>query len=182
MKLLLIGYPGSQKIRKATEYLIKKYLPFDITYLNYQGEIKDWSKAVSNLLKSIDDKYIILALDDYLLNAPINKAIFKRALQALGTYQNVKLCDCTGEEQEQYPVTTQYTIWDREILIEILGQTTTPWDFEMNGSRIFKEKGYKANKMPALSYYTNSSLSKRWEGVRLDGLNEEDINKVQELL
>lgn len=181
MTVLTIGHLGSRVIKEVRMYLNTKYLPgFDVYHTEHTGDTADWSKKVIRELKDFDDKYIIFALDDYLLNAPIQQQLFKHALSKMGEFVNVKLCECTPEEQASYPVTTQYTLWDREKLIEILEHTTTPWDFEINGSKFFYEQGYKAAQVPALTYYTNSSLSKRWQGVRLDGLNEEDVRKVQQ--
>ena len=35
---------------------------------------------------------------------------------------------------------------------------------------------------PCLPYYTNSSISSRWEGIRYNGLKQEDINMIIEML
>jgi hypothetical protein len=86
-----------------------------------------------------------------------------------------KLCECTEQENLEYPVTTQYCIWDREYLMWLLEQVNTPWEFEIHGSRIFNKKMIHR---PCLKYFTNSSISSRWEGVRLDGLSEEDKNFI----
>ena len=183
MKVILVGYKGSQKIREASMYLAEKYLPdFDIACLEYLGDIEGWSKYIAEYLKILNDKYIIFALDDYLLAEPINMAIFGLLVRGMDNAVLAKLCKCTPQENAEYPVTTQYTLWNREYLISLLEQTTTPWDFEISGSRIFKETGQKALFDSALTYFTNSSLSPRWEGVDLKGLNEEDIKKVQELI
>lgn len=93
-----------------------------------------------------------------------------------------KLCLCTEQENEEYPVTTQYTLWNREYLISLLEQITTPWDFEIKGSLLFKEQGKKMLHVPVAHYFTNSSLSSRWEGIRLDGLSEEDVKIIQQFI
>lgn len=177
MKVILIGYPGSQCIVKASKYLTNKYLPstFDVIYLNYKGEIGGWSKYVVGFLEYLTDDKVIFALDDYLLADYID--IFKYSIaesKLKGDIVSVKLCQSTPEEHEEYPVTTQYTIWNRESLISILSRVKTPWEFEIDGSAYFKAAGLKTLHIPCMNYFANSSISSRWEGIRLDGLNNDD--------
>lgn len=181
MKVILVGYPGSQKIRKASKFLTKKYLPaFKVIYIEHIGKIEDWSKFLIDYLSKINDEHIIFALDDYLVAnyMDMGKFLSIRAEDVACT----KLCWATSDENESYPVTTQYTLWDRRYLIELLKEIKTPWEFELKGSEIFKKNKKRAKFVPCLKYYTNSSLSSRWEGVRLNGLNEEDIKEVQKLI
>ena len=182
MKIILIGYPGSQKIVPASKYLTSKYLPgFDITYLNYKGEIEGWSKYIIGYLGYLTDLKVVMALDDYLVSGPINMEVYREAEESLGgALISAKLCECSEQEQEEYPATTQYTIWNREFLIELLSHVDNPWQFELKGSRIMKEIGAQTILMSCIPYFTNSSLSGRWEGVNLSGLKEEDINYMKE--
>lgn len=184
MKIILVGYPGSQRIVPASKYLTNKYLPsFDITYLNYTGEIKGWSKYVSDYLSELTDDQIIFALDDYLISGPIDGVKWQSALayMVFGKIDCMKLCYATPEENEEYPVTTQYSIWNRKYLIELLSYINTPWEFEINGSQIFKDTKKVFMHQPCIPYFTNSCISARWEGVRLDGLNDEDRIAVRSL-
>ncbi len=182
MKIILIGHPGSQKIKPITEYLNKKYLKdFDIFYLDYVGKIENWSKYLVDYLSKLSDENIIFALDDYLINAPVNKEQYGKAMMLMKDEEVVciKLCENTEQEFKEYPVTTQYCLWDREFLISILEQTTTPWDFEIKGSKIFYNDAKKKVLLETcFYYYTNSSLSKRWEGVDLKGLSDEDRKEI----
>lgn len=191
MKVILIGYPGSQCIVPASKYLTNKYLiennnwlpAFDITYLNYKGYINGWAKYVAGFLEYLTDDYVIFALDDYLVAGDIDMAVLNKALEELGgDVVCIKLCQSTPEEHKEYPVTTQYTIWNREYLMWLLRifQINTPWEFEIVGSRIFANQDTKiCLHRPCMEYFTNSSISGRWEGVRLDGLKEEDINYIK---
>jgi len=181
-KVILIGYPGSQKIVPASKYLAEKYLHgFDITYINYTGEIKDWSNTLLGYLKSIPEKQIIFGLDDYLISGPIDMDVYEKSIPMLsGLIKCVKLCESTIEEHNEYPVTTQYTIWDKDVLIEILGHIKTPWEFEINGSKVFNHLGYKTLLRTCIPYFCNSSISGRWEGINLSGLNTEDVQILHE--
>lgn len=181
MKAILVGYPGSQRIRKASEYLTKKYLPaFEVVYIEHIGGTQDWSKFLIDYLSKINDEYIIFALDDYLVANYMDMGKFL-SIKMNGAVC-AKLCYANAEENESYPVTTQYTLWDRRYLIELLGKIQTPWEFEMQGSEIFKKTKQRALFVPCLKYFTNSSLSARWEGAKLDGLSEEDVKIIQKMI
>ena len=184
LKVILIGYPGSQHIVPASKYLANKYLPgFDLHYLNWIGNKEYWSSFVATYLAHLNDEFIIFALDDYLLAEPLNKQVYDYGMERLkndSTVMAVKLFECTFEEHEGYPVTTQYTIWRREKLIELMNKTKDPWHFEVTGSNIFKTMGWKSVHLyPALKYNTSSSLSGRWEGIKWDGVNEDDLDYIK---
>lgn len=178
MLVVLVGYPGSQKIVAASKYLTEKYLtgfPFNIIYLNYKGEIKEWAKYMATFLKYFTDSHLIFALDDYLLADQIGRDYFFALSRIGGDVVCVKLCQSTPEEHAEYPVTTQYCVWDRKYLIELLEKVNTPWEFEIIGSKLFDKKVLH---IPCLNYFTNSSISGRWEGIRLDGLKPEDVKHL----
>lgn len=182
MKCILVGYPASQKIVPASKYLVGKYLPFKVHWLNWVGELNGWSNFVATYLAHLDCEKVVFALDDYLVSG-FNQEIFDKAVKEvkLNTVA-VKLCETTPEEHESYPVTTQYTIWDRQFLIDLLTETTTPWDFEIRGSQIFRNIGTKSlYGFPAIKYDVHSCLSSRWEGVKWDGVKEEDLNIIKQL-
>lgn len=194
MKILLVGYPGSQCIVPASKYLTAKYLPgFDITYLNYTGDIRGWSTYLQDYLSTLPDKYVIFSLDDYLIAGPIEFGKYQLAVDEMGwtrwTEGNkgkvicVKLCRSTDEEHHEYPVTTQYCIWERLDLIWLLRHVSTPWEFEIEGSKIARKYHRLALHRPCIDYFTNSSISNRWPGkVNLTGLGTEDLKAAWELL
>ncbi len=193
LKVVLIGHPASQKIVPASKYLTGRYLDvirnsyphthklFDIIYLNHRGAPENWAHYVATFLEYFEDEHVILALDDYLLADFIDMDAYTKAVvDVTGDAVCAKLCECTAEEHIGYPVSTQYTIWNREFLIKLLKAVRTPWEFELRGSEIFKQHGMVALYRPCLKYFTNSCLSSRWEGIRLDGLKDEDINYLKE--
>lgn len=182
MKIFLIGYPGSGIILNSSKYLVSKYLPdFDVYYANHTGEIEDWAKNLAELLSSFNDRQIILSLDDYLISGYDSQQyrLAETYIRYHADVKAIKLCHSTPEEHKEYPCTTQYTIWDREYLIWLLTQTEipikTPWEFEINGSKIMKE----SMQVPCIEYYTNSALSSKWEGIDWTGVKEEDLNHLK---
>lgn len=182
-KVILVGYPGSQFLVPASKYLIERYMPgFDVIFLNYEGDTEGWSRWIADYLKKLDDEYVIFSLDDYLISGPINKEAFEEAVNM--KMDSVKLCVNTLEEHLGYPITTQYTIWKREVLIRIMELTLDPWDFEVRGSKLFRELGYESAYMnPApMQYNTSSALSSRWPGVSFKGLSDEDVSTIKAML
>lgn len=179
MKIILVGYQGSQVIVPASKFLTSKYLPgFDITYLNYTGPINGWSGYLVNYLNKLSDDYIIFSLDDYLIADTIDMYKYLMAESEIGgDVVCVKLCKSTEDEHSEYPVTTQYCIWDRKYLIWLLGQIDTPWQFEIHGSKIFNKKVLLRT---CIDYFCNSSISGRWEGINIAGLKNNDIKEMQE--
>jgi hypothetical protein len=170
MRVILIGHPGSQHIVEASKYLTSKYLPnFLISYLNYTGEISGWSNFVADHLETLDDEKVIFALDDYFISGSNLEELEK----AMNEGSCVKLCETTVQEHMEYPVTTQYTVWDRKLLISILRRTNSPWDFELNGG---KYVGITSTVHTCIYYDVHTALSARWEGIHVNGLSYEDIN------
>lgn len=182
--IILVGYPGSQIIVPASKYLTAKYLTdFKVTYLNYPGHIEGWAEYVAGFMRYLTDEKVILALDDYLVSGPIDEDIYKEANDAIsGALICVKLCECSEQEQEEYPCTTQYTIWHREFLIRVLTQVSTPWGFEIDGSKFLKSVGVQSVVKPCIPYFTNSSLSRKWEGIQWEGLNQQDEFYVKTMM
>jgi hypothetical protein len=184
MKVILIGYPGSQVIVPASKYLTEKYLPKELhtIYLNYKGEKSGWANYVASFLRYLTDDHIIFALDDYLISDYLEFAKFSEIFKEMEEDVHcIKLCNSTPEEHAEYPVTTQWTIWNRRHLIELLEhpEISNPWQFEIIGSRIFYGKVLHR---PCLNYFTNSSISSRWEGVKIHGMKIEDANMVVSLI
>lgn len=198
MKLILVGHPGSRVVRKASKYLIDKYMPdFEQIWLEHKDSVNFWSGYISSYLRTLDDEHIVFTLDDYLLAKPIDMARFEFLLKMMDEDKVcARLCDSsfykektiTGELIEvgvdDYVCTTQYCIWNREALINVLEQIETPWQFEIEGSNFMNRISYQTigTVTPALEYNTNSSLSSKWEGVDLRGLSEEDVKEVQKFL
>lgn len=86
-------------------------------------------------------------------------------------------------DKAEYSATTQYCIWRRDFLIGLLGQVSTPWEFETTGSQILNASGKKVigSRPPALVYPDSSALSARWEGVNVQGVTAEDLATLLEL-
>lgn len=175
-----------------------KYISLDETQ---EGGVHSWSWYIADYLKTLTDEFIIFALDDYLLSGEINIDIYKELLQTIRPDKD-KVCArlCTSDFYQEvyrqyfgngliilnkgaeYSCTTQYCIWRREFLIELLGKVNTPWEFEIVGSRNLNESGKKVigSIIPAMQYPDCSALSSKWPGVRIAGNKVEDVKVLIE--
>jgi hypothetical protein len=213
-KLLLTGYEGSKRILRISSYLLNKYVPddFDIKFLNFGtytrelhgGEFipldhtqvgggKSWSIYVYKYLKSINDKYVILGVDDHLIGQPVNMKSYNKLIEQLdGRVKCCRLSDCSWYDKDKYDLeddiirlhdnapylaTGQYTLWDRQVLMNILHLTNDIWDFESRGSVYLSSNGYRvcAHRNAPFKYDDRSALSGGKE-LNLTGVSQEDID------
>lgn len=219
MKLLLAGYEASKIILPTSSYLINKYVPkeFDVKFLNYgsydgklfTGEFipldskqvggkASWTRYMREYIEKLDDEYVILGVDDHLINSPVDMDIYNKLKNTLGGYiKSVRLCDCTWypscqyntnndgimslKEDADYVVTGQYTLWERKSLLEILRVDRDVWNFESAGSKEYKDKGYRVNAsfIPPFQYDTISALSAGNPKINLNGLKQEDLDYIK---
>ncbi len=216
MRIILPGYEGSKKILAASSYLINKYIPkeFDVYWLNYglytgrlfsgtyvsldekqYGGSGAWSMYLMDYIKTLTDKYVILGLDDYFIDAPMNIESYK---ELLGQMDDGYICARLSSNKEfvykhkfgdhvqiasdKYTCTAQYCIWDREKLLEILKDVRTPWEFEVWGTEIMNRLKYYTigSLTPPLQYPDHSVLSNKWVGCNTLGNSEENIKELKQ--
>lgn len=130
-----------------------------------KGGANSWSKYICEYLNTIDDKHIIFILEDFFPTASPNFNRLNHALtvcrhnELIGrfdisidtyTYPGFVTVANLGEvdliekpKWSNYRISTQPSVWSRSFLITILSQTTTPWDFEINGSIISNNYNYR---------------------------------------
>tara|TARA_R110002020_G_scaffold756_2_gene3819 strand:- start:17172 stop:18911 length:1740 start_codon:yes stop_codon:yes gene_type:complete len=128
------------------------------------GKANSWSKYILQYLESLDDELILFTLEDFFPTASPKIGIVSKVISlmtgdkrigrfdltfdsyTLGQYTTVKespnLSIISKDKFVNYRVSTQPSIWRRKFLIEILKRTTTPWDFEINGSRLSSGMDY----------------------------------------
>lgn len=215
MKLILTGHEGSKRILETSSYLLNKYVPksFDIKFLNYgsydgklfTGEFVSldseqvggkgaWSKYVHDYVDGLKDKYVILGVDDHLINSPVDMKVYRKLVKELkDNVVSARLCDVKWykdyisldeeiiklRKHADYSVTGQYTIWDRKVLLTILKETKDIWDFENGGSACFNSNDWAvvASLNEPFKYDTVSALSGN-SPVNYAGVEKEDLNYI----
>lgn len=197
MKIILAGHEESKKILPASSWLLNKYAKgFDIKFLNYgdydgelftgeyikldeeqKGGVKSWAKYIKDYLRTLcrtyKDHHIIFALDDFFINDTMEDVYLDKQLG---------LCNLSKEwdpNNKEYSCTAQYTIWNIQLLMNILGRVETPWEFELEGSKYLNDNNEIPLHKPVMSYSGESALSSRHPGkVSVKGLKKDDVEEL----
>lgn len=143
------------------------FLPADVPFYSI-GKFEDypvdrWSDAVIQYLHSIKDEFVLLLLEDYWMLRPINREaifnatrymlnnpdvirfdlaadrMFAKNARYIGSYGQLDICECKGD----YSLSTQASIFRREMLIEVLRPGETPWQSELNGTDRLNKLPYR---------------------------------------
>lgn len=158
---------------------------------------EEWMKAMVRFFESLDDEFIIWASDDFLLSRKIDMDIYNKILNKMKEDPKIacgKLClslfhkpseyDEIGDdmfmlnETAQYSSVVQLNIWRREPLIHFMKISSTPWDFELDGSKRLNESGWKVigSFDSALKYPDRTAMSKTHPGkVSVLGNKVDDV-------
>lgn len=163
-----------------------------------------WSKYLKEYFETLDDEYIVFSLDDFFLCREMDEKVFD---VLLGEMKNDKSIVCSKlgitpscrpheyqifkekdgieifslNENASYSSTTQYCIWRREGLIDILSHTQDAWSFELSGSDYLSSTGQKVigSTRICLPYSESSAVSnKQPEKVSVLGLTKSVIESM----
>ena len=117
----------------------------------------DWSARLKNILGQIKEKYIILILEDYFIYTRVDNKALHSALGVMEKYNALFLrTACWASSYNEiwpyekltdfpfagkikanatYRITTQIGIWNRELLISLLKNGESIWEFEIDASK-----------------------------------------------
>jgi hypothetical protein len=110
----------------------------------------EWSKRLKIALNQLNEKYILLLLEDYFLIKEANESLIEKYLKILEDenaafirifpvpgpntpYKNFTEIGAVIPNSE-YSLSTQATIWNRADLINFIDENENIWDFELMGS------------------------------------------------
>lgn len=110
-----------------------------------------WSVRVRRMLESIPSPYVLLFLEDYLINASVDservRGLIRYAREHNAAY--LRLFPSPGPDAvcednldvglihkgSRYRICTQASWWEKRVLTRLLTEGESVWDFESNGSR-----------------------------------------------
>lgn len=102
---------------------------------------KSWSAMLVEALKAISTPYVMLLMNDYLLNGEVDtQLILTRLAEAKrANALNYRLCPEPpyAIKNKAYAISCKAGIWNREFLISIASRTNSAWEFERHGSYMF---------------------------------------------
>lgn len=126
---------------------------FSFHSLGNQNGIQHWSTDLRKFIQDIPDQYFILSLEDLFPVQNINLELFNYLVEnyltpdigriSLGSQlydkshtiiDNYKDCNILlGSPNIRYRLCTQWSIWNKDFLLEYLKPNMSPWDFELQG-------------------------------------------------
>jgi hypothetical protein len=134
-------------------YLISNHITFpDERVLPLQvGTDLSWSQTLAGGLERIGTQYVLLMLEDFFLTAPVDTAHLRRLHATMVDKAAVYLrLTANPKPQNPYPeqpdigfiakgaayrTSLQAAFWDRQVLLDLLQENESAWDFEIKGSR-----------------------------------------------
>ena len=141
-------------------YLVSNDLPFldeQITSLCV-GDDLSWSETLARGLDRISSRFVLLILEDFFLCAPVDTDHVLR-LQAAMVAQGAAYLRLVPQPSPDLPLPGQIDIgmiakgapyrtslqmafWDRRVLLDLLRENKSAWDFELKGSRRSDQVSY----------------------------------------
>lgn len=105
------------------------------------GKGKTWSQMLVEALDAISTPYVIMLMNDYLLNAPVDTELMLRRLGEAKQADalNYRLCPDPprAEKNTAYAISCKAGIWNRGFLRSVATRTKSAWEFERYGSYMF---------------------------------------------
>lgn len=181
-----------------TIYLNTVSIPFHYPGVNQilVGSRQGWGdgllKGLEQLQRVYPSEYILLLLDDYLLNGEVDNGTISQCIEALdalnGNYlrlvpkpppaRPVEGYGFLGEIDRgaAYRLSLQASIWKTETIISLLRPTDTPWDMELIGSdRANIYPGFYCTYQPVIRYLNGIERGK-WDYKAANFLIQEGIS------
>lgn len=142
-------------------------LPNDVSFVSI-GNFKDypvekWSDAIIKYLKGIDDELVLFLLEDYWMMRAVDThglaaacgfmqthkevirfdvaadRVFNDLAQYVCPWGSLDICEAKGA----YALSFQASIYRRELLLEVMRPSETPWMAEINGSARLNKLSYR---------------------------------------
>lgn len=181
----------------------KKYTfkGLNIKVINYPRK-SQWGERLIHALKSIDTKYIVFLLDDFLLMDNVRNEVIEECIELMDKNEKISsFCFSPDTEDGEididdglsplflkrpdvckYKLHCQAAIWRRELLISYIRGHESPWDWEILGSiraERYKESFYilKPNEKPVFKYDFRKYgiIRGKWSIETPEMLNKEGI-------
>ena len=158
------------------------------------GGAKMWATRLKSVLSSLPFERIILLQEDFLLSCPANNRQIRQLVQHSFSYDvaSIRLLPVPlprsswyGSKDigsygpfEEFRLSLQATIWNRELLMALLNDGEDPWVTEFVGTRRsqFVQKPFLGVMKTPLPYYCTAVIGGEWEDGALELLRREGIS------
>lgn len=153
-KLLKKYWNPAPQILLNTETLSYSYPGLDIRTLSLYGkeERPEWSERLMTTLRQVSADYVLLMLDDFFLEKPVNTGVIDQCVTWMDQDPSIAAfcfmptmhegnlpCRYPGFEQRpqkgEYRLTCQASLWRKSTLLKDMRPHESAWLFETLGSR-----------------------------------------------
>jgi hypothetical protein len=125
----------------------KKYINRNLNIINHLSDEITWGARLLSSLNKIDNDYVIVLLDDYIIESPIDSVKLNNALSLIQNDKNISCIYLYHESSlvmnpseiknynivannSLYKINTLPSIWNRQELIKVLEKEDDPWTWE----------------------------------------------------
>ena len=166
-----------------------------------EGGANNWTRYIHQHLKTLDVKHIIFSIDDYWICQKPNLDLIHKALETSVANNKVGRFDLTFDSQVEgnifpveafkphriavkhpqapYRVSTQPAIWKLDYLLELLDNNWSPWQFELSGTEVVKNK-YKNTNL-TFCYYDEHMVDYPLRTIAKGAVSRHNPNKFNVL-
>jgi hypothetical protein len=134
------------------------------------GADGNWTRMVRTELSALQTPYVLLSLEDFFLQSPVDTVDVLHCLTAIQQLDGVMLrllplpgpdTSVTGypwlgrcSPGRPYRLSTQTAIWRREALLDLLRDGESAWEFEIQGNRRIHNRtdGFYCTWRPVMTY------------------------------
>lgn len=156
-----------------------------------------WTNRVIQYLKRIEEKHVVILLDDYWLIRTVDVRGISTLCEYMQLHPQVLRMDLTADRLyaggmqdfdmyghydlvrapgSQYEMSLQAGIWDRELLLTVLQPDWNPWEVELLGTSVVNERnmivlGTRQNPIRYTNAMKNGSTEINAHGIPREHLN-----------
>ena len=159
-------------------YLItnnKKFIHNRVININVGNDIS-WSDNLKKGLGSVKNKYVLLMIDDLIINKKISNSYFRKILHWMNMKNPnyVRLHNSNSPKyyddllgiiysSDPYKTSTMPSIWKKSTLIKLLKNGESAWDFEIIGSKRAKKFNGFFSVYKSIVFYDNAIIKGKWQ-------------------
>lgn len=157
------------------------------------GGAKNWAQRLRCVLQAIPEKFVFLFQEDFLIQEPVHTVAIRKLARHMRDHDVGvirAICDPVPRTawhgcadlgaygtHDDFRLSLQASIWDKEVLITLLKDGEDPWLTEFVGSRRsqFCQKPFLGVMFAPLSYYCTAIMYGEWDDGALELLRREGI-------
>ncbi len=161
------------------------------------GDDVSWSDNLIKALGKIDKKYILMILDDYIINQPVNERrfieLYRVFLQFNAPYMNMSLEARFPFLQDgpmlsnnvmirnrmgEYRNSTQISLWQKQDLLSLLKPGENAWQFALQGNERTRSflRPFLWSMHTAPFFYLNAVVKRKYQQYAVEILNNSGYN------